>query len=198
MEWLYPADTAVTSLATCTGVKRVSLVPSPSWPSALYPIAQRVLSDFKNMERAFPADTAVTSLATCTEVERFSVVPSPSWPRLLRPVAQRVLSDFKNMEWLCPTATAVTSFATCTAPRISVCAGARKLLQEAKTSPRARTGANFSDFFMLNTVPRLLQLARGSRCVSVCGQVHVLVVAQQSSSLSYSAMTISNRNSSVC
>ena len=169
IEWLEPADTAVTSFATCTGLKRSVVVPSPSWPDTFQPTAQRVLSDFKNMVWCRSADTAVTPLATCTGLKRFSVVPSPCCPYAFSPTAQRVLSDFKNMVWGYPADTAVTLLLNCARSGV--------LLQEARTSPRARTGASFIDFFMLNTVPRLLQLTRVSRCVSVCGQVHVLVVS---------------------
>ena len=70
----------VTSAAICTGVLRLVVVPSPSWPSLLPPIAHSVPSVFTNRLWRLPAEMRRTSVSTCTGVGRKVVVPSPSWP----------------------------------------------------------------------------------------------------------------------
>ena len=87
---------------TCTGLALwVVVVPSPSWPKVLEPVAQTVPSPSAHRmitARGIPT-TPLSGLPdpsnTGTGLVLWMVVPSPSWPELLEPTALTVPSPFK-------------------------------------------------------------------------------------------------------
>src|SRR5439155_1679301 len=70
---------------TRTGVSRLIVVPSPSWPALLSPQQEAAPAAVTPQVCESPARTAanVTPPDTSAGVNRKSVVPSPSWPELL-------------------------------------------------------------------------------------------------------------------
>src|SRR5579885_1593940 len=104
--------TSVMPPLTWTGVERLVVVPSPSWPESFIPQAHTVPSFFTARLCATPAASAVTPTMpplTWTGVERLVVVPSPSCPSSLAPQAQTVPSFFRARPWPVPATIAATS-----------------------------------------------------------------------------------------
>src|SRR5205823_835279 len=95
---------------TCTGLARLIVVPSPSWPAQLPPQPQMVPSLFSARVCQPPAAMAVTPVrpVTCTGVVRLVVVPSPSWPWSFAPQAHTVPSLFTAKLDQLPPASALT------------------------------------------------------------------------------------------
>ena len=95
---------------TTTGVVRVVVVPSPSWPSLLLPQHLAVPSISDAHEKKYPAAIPATPVrpVTATGVERLIVVPSPSCPDLLVPHARIVPSRRSASECWLPAATWMT------------------------------------------------------------------------------------------
>src|SRR6185436_686055 len=93
---LAPMAAADEIALTRTGERRLSVVPSPSWPLSFAPQPHALPSLFKASAYAPPAEIDVTlsSPLTCTGLSRRVLVPSPSWPRLLSPHANTLPSDF--------------------------------------------------------------------------------------------------------
>ena len=73
-----PAATEATPLAIWIGVLWFVVLPLPSWPQPLKPIAHNVPSVLMNIVKLLPVATEATPVATCTGVLRSVVVPSPN------------------------------------------------------------------------------------------------------------------------
>ncbi len=104
-----------------TGAGRLMVVPSPSWPSLLWPHVQTMPADVSAMLCSAPALTRVTPARplTCTGASRFVFVRSPSRPYVFQPHAHTVPSERTARLWSRPPAMA-TMFArpcTCTGVR---------------------------------------------------------------------------------
>jgi hypothetical protein len=93
-----------------TGVRRLTDVPSPNWPTLLSPQAQTDPSPFSATLWVFPAAIATTLARpdTATGVVRCVVLPSPNWPLLFKPQLHTVPSPFSASAWLEPAAMATT------------------------------------------------------------------------------------------
>ena len=91
--WMWPAATPIIPLprpVTATGVSCSSIVPSPSWPVALYPQHSTPPALVKAHECASPVATAIAFVIPETSTGVVHAVgsqalPSPSWPSVLLP-----------------------------------------------------------------------------------------------------------------
>ena len=111
--------TASAMPATCTGDRRIVVVPSPSWPSLLRPNSQIVPLLFSTIVWLCPVSTATLSVpseVTWVGDRVLAVVPRPCCPSTLLPHVQTVPLDLSATSCSRPPCRSMTPLRPVTGP----------------------------------------------------------------------------------